>query len=147
MPITRAEIEDAVLAALKASPLRDACRRIDTYAGEFEAEIDQLSALAPAVFVVMGGGSFTPSGGTVMERGITFTVYVVARSLRGNNEARRDADAGSYAMLEIVEAALSGTTLGLDIDTVIPAGDAPVLNSSRLSVYSIDFQTGFEKTL
>jgi len=139
---TIAEIEDAIVAALKASPLQDICRTIDAYHGEIDdlaGEVKQLLVQMPAVFVLYAGSRFGETANRSFDDEMTFTCVAVAKDLRGRAHLR----AGIYEILEALKAALIDQDLGLDIEPLHPIGIEATMVTRAVSIYSFDIRTGF----
>ncbi len=137
-----ADIEDAIVAALKASPLQNICRTIDTYHGEIDdlvGEVRRLTVPLPAVFVLYTGSVFDEKANRSFDDEQTFTIVAVARSLRSRAELRE----GMYEILEAVKAALIDKDLDLAIEPLHPISIEASLVTKEISVYSFDIRTSF----
>jgi len=142
--VTIAEIEDAILAALKASDLAGVCKTIDTYHGELDdlvKEINRLTIPFPAVLVLYGGSAFSEPANRSYDEEPVFTVLHIAKDLRGRS-ALRD---GIYEMLEITRETLIDKNLGLDIEPLHPVSIAAVMVTGLLSIYSFDIKSNWSR--
>lgn len=95
------QIEDAVVERL--APLHaSGVRTITTYQEEISEEsLKQLATRnqLPAIFVVYCGSQYEAHGRRKVER-VSLSLFVVTRSLKGDQEARRGGpEAGAYAIL------------------------------------------------
>lgn len=145
---------DRIQAASDGGVLGYALKKVISYGGEFDEDINQVVRDFPAVWVVFSGRNRP----TRRVKGLwpvtsRFTVVGGTRSRR-NERARRRGEAGevgSYQIVEDVEGLLIGQTLGLDIDPVEPAGIRSlfqgVLRDKQISLYALDLDVGHELEL
>lgn len=112
-----AELEQALIDALKASPLASRVRQIDSLPGlEGESLVGRFQTDAPAVYVALG--SFPLAGGYVRPK---FGIACVARNHRGQVAARHGDGVmiGLYPMVEAVIAALDRVKLSIPRSGVV----------------------------
>lgn len=110
---------------------------------------------APAAWAVFAGASelrFTAQG-RVRVSTASFGLVVAAENQRNETATRHGgpnaAEPGSYQLVLDALALLAGSSLGLDIDALRPVRIASVRPSAlllerRVSLYAIEFRTGFE---
>lgn len=133
-------------------------RGIKSYAGDFDAaspdEFAQVVASFPAIWVTFKSSSKPNKlGAKKRERNYVFTVLVAANSGRREETSRQGAfkadgtmlNIGSYQLIEMVENALLGNRMGLDINP-LDAGEITMLFNSKtseqvVSVLAYDFHT------
>ena len=142
---TIAQVEDAIIAALK--PL-DYLRALETYQGQLtEATLDEivtrLAVNFPAALVLYLGSRLEESPTYLYGDVQTWGVYVAAKNLRGEKEARRGGAAavGTYEMIEGVKKQLTGNALGLSIQPLSLKAIDSILVEDGLSVYGLTFET------
>lgn len=136
------EIETAILDALGASEMAHVARTIEPYHGEVEAlvaEVKQLIAPTPAVYVIYVGSIFDESANRSFDDEQTFSIIHIAKDLRGNAQLR----AAIYPMLEITKSALIDNNLGLNIEPLHPVRIDPVAVTRAFSIYGFDVKTSF----
>jgi phage gp37-like protein len=138
-------IEDKMTGTLKA--VVPYLRTVKTYAGQTEIDVEKLTVRFPAAFVIYRGSSFEWVEGQNHKETVVFRVLVAARNLKADEATRKGSDApgdvGAYRMINDVLAALANTDFGLDIDMMRPLNTSLVIARSGVSVYQVDFQTGF----
>ena len=137
---TIAEVEDKVIAALAAE--MDYLKTCKSYQGELEQDLGKVLLLTPAALVVFNtrNSKRLTTGGHAHRRSMVFTVYVIARDLRGEDVARTKAESGIYAMIEDCDAALLDQKLGMDIPEPIHGGDAEMsVSRKEVSVFAVDY--------
>ncbi|WP_199508618.1 MULTISPECIES: phage protein Gp37 [unclassified Psychrobacter] len=133
-------------------------RGIRSYAGDFDAaspdEFAQVVASFPAVWVTFKSSNKPKKvSATKRTRDYVFTVLVAANSSRREETSRQGAftadgkmlNIGSYQLVELVENALLGSRLGLNIEP-LDAGDITMLFNSKtrdqvVSVIAYDWHT------
>ncbi len=133
-------------------------RGIKSYAGDFDSESEdefaQVVASFPAIWVTFKSSAKpTKVGAKKRERPYVFTVLVAANSGRREETSRQGAykadgtmlNVGSYQLVELVENALLGHRLGLQINP-LEAGEITMLFNSKtqnqvVSVLAYDFHT------
>jgi len=144
--ITITEIEDAIIEELKSEiSYLKTCGSI----GEFEVdEIEELLVQCPAAYVMYDGGDFEEGAGEALDRDMTFSVIVVAKNVRGGDEARhgKGSEKGAYDMIEDVRAALTGNSCGLDITGLLPDREEAIAGDKEIAVYGIKFRTRCEES-
>jgi len=141
------KIEDAIVAALRASQMGEYCKMIATYQGDFDMAEEDLILRFPAVLVVYDRSDFkTIAMGEYLEVA-QFLILVGARNLRGEYERRRgvgEAEVGSYQMVRDVLFAIVGKTLEIEISEIKPLRVLSLDQSKDLSIYSIEIETSFD---
>jgi phage gp37-like protein len=143
MGYTITQIEDAIIATLKASAMNAYCKKIDSYqieGGDLEEQIRLFSLQLPCVLVVYAGGDYSHPPGKRQEREMKFSLLACAQSLRGAGEPRRGT-VGTYKILDDLRSILTGSRVGLDIDMLFPEKEEAEINTKSFSAYSITFGT------
>lgn len=136
------EIEDAIIAELRASTMGSYCTKIDTFqleGADVEEQIRLFAKSLPCALVVYKGADYKNLQ-AVSDRVMTFSILVAAQSLRGRGAARRGT-VGSYQMLDDLRKTLSTKTLSLNIDPLLPEKEEAEVNSELFSAYSLSFRT------
>jgi phage gp37-like protein len=136
-------IEDSIIAELKAQiPY---LRSVETYAGQLEDEIEALPLRFPAAYVAYGGSDFAPgeAGSAGRREACAFSVLVGARSLKGQEKARKEAG-GAYDAVRDVLAALADKDFGLGIEPLAPMRTSLLFAGRETAVYAVEFRTAFE---
>jgi phage gp37-like protein len=142
MTLSITDIEDALLSTLTASEtLGGSCRTIETYAGQFDAEvIDKTVIRFPACFVLFAQSAAEPETNRQMLMTMEFSFLLAAQNLRGNPQARRQ-PAGAYALLQDLYAILNGQMLGLDlVEPFLLMSETALLNTLTLAVYEARYR-------
>ncbi|MFH2011682.1 MAG: phage protein Gp37 [Pseudomonadota bacterium] len=141
MAYTIADIEDAIVDALKDSGLADIANTIDSYHGEVEdlvGEVKRLIIPLPAIFVLYGGSQFDETANRSFDDEQTFTIISIAKDLRGRGTSLRT---GIYEMIEIQKTTLIDNNLDLDIEPLHPIRIDPLAITKGLSIYGFDLKT------
>lgn len=137
------QIEDSIIAALKTEiPY---LRTVETYAGQLEDELEKLPLRFPAVFVVYSGSELNWIDGPNHEEKVGFSVLVAFKDLR-SSESVRKAEYGAYQMIKDVLSALTNRTFNLNMEKLRPVRVSLIHMGKTIALYSIDFQTSFDKT-
>lgn len=149
--ITVAQIEDAILAAIRAdSELAlvtqgGYSKMIENYAGEFELDkVEDIILLFPAIFVVFVQADYQPSTNEETNTKPMFTILVADENLRGNLEARRGGvvGIGTYRMMEDIRNLLQGNDLGIEgLGPLQIVRQVSVVNNPSMSIYAMEFET------
>lgn len=146
-----AEIEDAIINAVKSASRDYRLAEVASYGGQYDEDLSQVVRSFPAVWVVFGGSAkpqkIAPDKWKVP---CTFVVLVGSRSVANEAATRKGDTAGSpgtYRMLEDMADLLVGQDLGLPIAEFTP-GAVKTLYSTRLnglavSVFSQEFHTAY----
>jgi len=141
------QIEDAIVAALRATQMGDYCKTIATYQGDFDMAEADLILRFPAVLVVYDRSDFKKTSMSTILETAQFLILVGARNLRGEYERRRgmgDTEVGSYQVVRDVLFTIVGKTLGLEISEIKPLRVLSLDQSKDLSIYSIEVETSFD---
>lgn len=136
------DIEDAIVNALKASPLAAIVKTIDSYHGEIDTIIEQVKQLTiplPAVYVLYAGSDFPETANLSFDDNLTFTVVSIAKDLRGKEKLR----AAIYPILDTLKETLIGNNLNLNIEPLKPKRIEATLVTRLFSIYSFDIETSF----
>ncbi len=144
MGYTITEIEDAIIATLKASAMGTYCKKIDSFqmeGGDIEEQIRLFSLNLPCVLVVYSGGPLSHSISGVQDHEMTFSILLCSQSLRGAGDPRRSATVGTYKMIDDLRSILTGNKCGLDIAELLPQRVAAEINAKTFSAYSMEFRT------
>ncbi len=140
---TVTQIEDAIIATLKASVMDGYCNKIDSYqveAGDLEDQIRIFAGQLPCALIMYSGGEFVHHPNRQQEEEMTFSILVCGQSLRGGGQARRGA-VGTYQMLDDLRATLTGNKCGLTITGLMPVRVDAEINTKVFSAYSMQFKT------
>ncbi len=136
-------IEDSIITELKTQITY--LKTVETYAGQLEQDIESMPVRFPAAYVAYDGSNFFPGdvGGPGPRETCTFSVFVCAKNLKGQEEARKETG-GAYDMVKDVLAALVNKNFGLDIEPVRPMRVSLLFAGRETATYSLAFITGFE---
>ncbi|HOW54302.1 MAG TPA: DUF1834 family protein [Syntrophorhabdaceae bacterium] len=139
------EIEDRILAELRASALSTTVKNISTYHGEMDSlveELRRLTIMLPAVFVLYGGSQFSETANRSYDDEPVFTIVAIAKDLRGRDKRRT----GMYAILEALKDTLIDNDLGFkDTGPLKPISIEAILITQEFSVYALDLRTTFSR--
>jgi phage gp37-like protein len=120
MNYTITQIEDGILAMLRASAMKAYCHVFESWGGDVEELIASGKLVAPACYVGFGGATLAEGTGKTQEAAGLFSIMLFARNLRSEAAARRGGpkpnEIGAYQMIEEARAALHLSNLGLQID-------------------------------
>jgi len=143
MAYTIIQVEDKLVAVMKADAgLSAACKTIDSFSGEaadLVDQIEQMTALLPAVWAVFGGSIFTESANRSFDDEMRFIILVAAQNLR----SRAAAAHGVYEILELLKGLLTNNNLGFNIEPLHPISIDPIAVTNRLAIYGVTFKTLF----
>ena len=143
MSYTITEIEDAIIATLKASEMGAYCKKIDSYqieGGDLEEQIRIFAGQMPCALVVYTRAGYAHHPNKQQDKEMIFSILVCAQSMKGSGEARR-ATVGTYKMLDDLRSTLTGEKCGLTIDPLMPVREAAEVNTKMFSAYSMEFRT------
>jgi phage gp37-like protein len=138
---TIAEIEIAIIDRLTSEiPTLKTCDSLGRF---LTNEAGGLALRTPAAYVIYERGDFDHSINGVQDRRMAFNVIVVAKNVRGDEQARhgRGAEIGAYELLDNVRVALSNQACGLDIDPLLPTGEDAIETTKAAAIYGISFKT------
>jgi len=136
-------IEDAIIEELKSQVAY--LKTVETYAGQLEADVETLPLRFPAAYVAYGGSNFSAGAvGAGHREAAAFSVFVCARSLRGQERARKEAG-GAYDAVKDVVSALADRTFGLEIEPLRPVRASLLFAGRETAAYALEFMTGFER--
>ncbi len=133
------EVEDAVLAALKAE-VGSQVKTLDTYQGDWLEDLRQEGWRLPAVLVMLRQSRGELVANRSYDLTLDFTVLVAVRQLRGEAQARRQ-EGGAYQILEGVRRALWHQDLGLELLPFALMGEEALLNTQEFAVYAALYRT------
>jgi len=142
MGYTIEQIEDAIISEIQGSSIGVYCKKVESYAGQLEEDIGRTIILYPAVFVMFSRSNARMLTGIEYEKSVTFTLFVVSKSLKSNTEARKD-DYGTYRMLDDLEALLVGNQLGLQIEPLSLVSEDAILTTKQFSIYAAEYKVSF----
>jgi phage gp37-like protein len=132
MNYTITQIEDGILAMLRASAMKAYCQVFDTWGGSVEELMAKGNLIPPACYVGFGGAPLGEGTGKTQEAAGVFSILLLARNLRSEAAARRGGpkpkEIGAYQMIEEARAALHLSSFGLQIE------GASAVNIRRLDV-------------
>lgn len=138
------QIEDAIIATLKASMMNTYCKKIDSYqieGGDLEEQIRIFAGQLPCVLVIYSGTSeFIHSMSGVQDMPMTFSILACAQSLRGGGQVRKAA-VGTYQMIDDLRSILTNNNCGIDIEPFLPGSVKGEINTKVFSAYSMEFKT------
>lgn len=137
-------IEQAIIGRLSTTlPYLKTCGSLSEFLSRNVSEIEELSPLCPAAFVVYQRGAYSQKMSGVLDREMIFSVIVAVRDLRGDAAVRNGAagDKGIYDVLEDVRTTLTDQTCGIDIDPFAPVSEEAVAGTRNFAVYEIRFRT------
>lgn len=134
-----AQIEDAIIARIKAATGMGYTPQVGSYGGEFDGELPVVIRQFPAFWVTFkSAGKPTPVG-TARDKylvPLTFAVLAGARNVRGERATRHGGAAahevGVYQMLADAQTLLLRNDFGLEIDPLSP-GSVHTLYNSKLN--------------
>jgi phage gp37-like protein len=150
------QVEQAMLARLRAVPRSYAGLLIESYAAQLDDEMYGWIRSLPAVWVTFGQAQeIRRTGARSFLVGVTFEVVCAQRALLENdgrlNPASSGATVGVYELLEDNKLALANQTLGLQIQPVTPGAIRPLMkslvNRDAVAVYAQEFKTQWIETL
>ena len=152
---TLAQVEDAMIALIKAQNFGYTLKTVASYAGELSGDADAIARVLlsfPGVWVTFKGEGKPISYDTQRKRWLvpaTFAVYAGARNVRGERFGRIGAagEVGAYQIIEDQRELLLGKDLGLAIDFLNPGGIKTLFNSTvkgnHLAIYAVEFTTKY----
>ena len=133
-------LEDAVLAALQAQ-LGAQVNTLESYQGDWRADLQAVGWRLPAVLVMLAGTSSQAVALSSYDLTVDFTLLTVVRQLRGQAAGRREGG-GTYQLLAGIRQALWHQDLGLEILPLALVKEEPLLNDREFSVYAAHYRTG-----
>lgn len=132
------DIEDLLIAKIAGAVTLKTCK---SYAGELEKDPAQLAMRTPAVLVVLSKTNADKSEFGIELLNYTFDLLVVARNLRGEDDARRSTG-GAYDILTDLRTALVGQELRADLRPLeLLAEEAQAISQEMViyvATYSVD---------
>lgn len=151
-----AEIEDALIAAIKAATLGYKLGTVASYGGELASDEKTLALIIrqfPAVWVVFNGEANTKPVGTAQDKWLvdaSFLLLVATRSGRGERFTRHSANAmevGAYQIIKDLRLLLLNQDLGLMIERFKPGAVKSLFNKKLLkesmAVLSLELKTKY----
>lgn len=150
-----ADIENAIIHAIKTAPNMQYVRSIDSYGGQFDSDTFDVIRILPAIWITFGGARQPAQiGEKKFLTPASFAVMCCARSVRGERTTRHDGAAGEvgvYHMLEDVRRLLLMKDLGLAIDHFRPGAITTLYNTklreNGLAVFAQEWHTKFVDTV
>jgi phage gp37-like protein len=133
-------LEDALLGALQ-TELGSLVKTLETHQGDWRTDLKQRAWRFPAVLLRLQQSRGAQVTLRSCDLTLDFTVLVVVRDLRGEDQGRRG-ETGAYQLLEGVRKALWLQDLGLELLPCQLLREEPVLNNQEFSVYAADYRTG-----
>lgn len=139
------QIEDAIITALGPLKTSIGIRVIKTYSGDLDSEEALKEAMAmqfPAIYIVYGGLEAASHGERKMEE-MSYSLFVCAKSLRKEEEARRGGaqNPGTYVMLDAIKEKLWGKQLSLEIEPFELKREMPIWFGKGLSIYAAEYKS------
>lgn len=152
-----AEIEDALIAAIKAATPGYTLGAVASYGGELASDEESLALLIrqfPAVWVVFNSETNTKPVGTAQDKWLvdaSFFLFVATRSVRGERFTRHSANAamevGAYQIIEDMRLLLLNQDLGLTIERFRPGAVKSLFNkrllTESMAVFSLELKTRY----
>lgn len=151
-----AEIEDALVAAVKAASFGYKLGTVDSYGGELGGDDKTLAILIrqfPAVWVTFKGESDPKPVGTAKDKWLAeaeFMLLVAAHNPRGERFTRHGAniaEVGAYQIIKDTRLLLLNQDLGLAIDRFKPGAVKSLFNKKLLTqsmaVFSLELKTKY----
>jgi phage gp37-like protein len=145
-----AEIENGIVATIKAATGMLYLKTCDSYAGQIDEGLNEVVRSYPAVWVTFGGSAKpTKTGANTWKVPATFVVMVAARNVRNEKAARVGTvnEVGAYQILKDVRALLLNQDLGLEIERLAPGAIKTLYNTKvgkdALAIYSQEWTTAF----
>jgi phage gp37-like protein len=133
-------LEDAVLAALQ-TQLGNQVNTLESYQGDWRADLQTVGWRLPAVLVMLAGTSSQAVALSSYDLTVDFTLLTMVRQLRGQEAGRREGG-GTYQLLAGIRQALWHQDLGLSILPLALVKEEPLLNDREFSVYAAHYRTG-----
>jgi len=133
-----AQIEDAMLALIKAHDFGYLIKTVASYGGELSGDADAIARILPrfpAVWVTFKGEGKPISYDTQRKRWLvsaTFSVFAATRNARGELDGRKGNafDVGAYQMISDTRQLFLAHDLGPGIDTLNPGGIKVLFNTT-----------------
>ena len=127
------QIEDAIIAAIKAAPLAYRLKAVESYGGELDDELFDIVRALPAIWVTFAGVQKPQrkSADKWLYRA-TFATIVAARNVRSEKATRRGSaggEPGVYAMLEDVKKLVTRQDFALPILRLEPGAIRTLYNT------------------
>ncbi|MDD4930476.1 MAG: DUF1834 family protein [Gallionella sp.] len=149
-----AQIEDAIIAKLKAAQNLGYVPQVASYGGEFDGELPAVIRKFPAFWVVLKSIGTPKAIGTSRDKWmipLTFAVLAGARNIRGERETRHGGvgagEVGVYQLLSDAQALLLNQDLGLEIDLFVPGAVHTLYNTklggNGLAVFAQEWHTKY----
>jgi len=152
-----AEIEDALIAAIKTAQLGYVLGTVASYGGELADNENSLGLLVrqfPAVWITFNGDDKVAALGTAKDKwkvDVTFMLLVATTNKRGEKFTRHTAHAGSevgaYQIIEDMRLLLLNQDLGLAIERFKPGPVKSLFNKKLLhqamAIFSIELKTSY----
>jgi len=132
-------IEDAALAALEAE-IGSQVQTLETYQGDWRADLEQQAWRLPAVLVDLAPGRGEQVGWGSYDLTLEIRALVVVRQLRGEAQGRRGAG-GAYELLEGIRRAWWHQDLGLDLLPLALVEEEALLSGPEFTVYGALYRT------
>ncbi|HEY9072501.1 MAG TPA: phage protein Gp37, partial [Desulfobaccales bacterium] len=114
---------------------------LESYQGDWRADLQAVGWRLPAVLVMLAGTSSQAVALSSYDLTVDFTLLTVVRQLRGQEAGRRQGG-GSYQLLAGIRQALWHQDLGLSILPLALVKEEPLLNDREFSVYAAHYRTG-----
>jgi phage gp37-like protein len=146
-----AEIEDAMIAAIKSNPAMKYLRSVESYGGQFDSDTFDVVRVLPAIWVAFGGASLPQQiGEGKFLTPCSFAVMCGARNVRGERFTRHNGppgEIGVYQLLADQKAIFLMKDLGLPIDHFRPGRITTLYNTrlreNGLAVFAQEWHTKF----
>jgi phage gp37-like protein len=145
-----AEIEDAMISAIKGATALQYLKSCESYAGQLDDDLGNVIRAFPAVWVTFGGsGKPVRHGANLWKFPCTFAVMHGARNIRNEKAARQGTpgEVGTYQMLEHTRTLLLNQDLGLQIAELQPGPVKVIYNTKTraggLSVLAQEWHTAY----
>jgi phage gp37-like protein len=133
-------LEDAALAALEAE-IGSLVRTLETYQGDWRADLEQRAWRLPAVLVTCRRARGEQVGWGSYDLTLELRALVVVRQLRGEAQGRRE-PGGVYEILEGIHRGWWHQDLGLDLLPLALVEEEALLAGPEFLVYGASYRTG-----
>jgi len=131
------EIITALIERLRTSV--PSLRSVELYDGPVGKDIEKVPLRLPAAYVVYDGSKHESLSLHTMTTMARFSVYLVTRMHGPGGQTT-----GASVLMDEVAGALSGSRLGLEIESIRSIGSSFVLGTPTLIVHALVFETWFE---
>lgn len=121
-------------------------KTLGSYGGELEGDPKEIAKRFPCFLAMFAGIQSTEELGPNTYKHTAGFALILGNQDRRNNESTRrgvGAKPGSYQLVIDILKLISGETLGLEIEPIVPGRVRALANSKSLSIYSAEVSTKF----